>query len=82
MNAKEQAMLDIQEDLQQNHKSFIAFHKELNPIMRKLVSKQIRRQQSLNPFVSPTHANSQLVARCFFAKGEAKLSNYSKYYEQ
>lgn len=82
MSAKEQATLDIMADLEKSNKCFIAFRKELNPIMRKLVSHQIRQQKDLfNPFNSHPHTHSQLMARCFFAKGEAKLENYTKYYK-
>lgn len=82
MSAKEQAQLDIMEDLKQSNKCFIAFRTELNPIMRKLVSHQIRQQQELiNPLSSPSHAQAQLIARCFFAKGEVRFENYTKYYK-
>ena len=82
MSAKEQATLDIMADLEKSNKSFIAFRRELNPVMRKLVSHQIRKQQDLfNPFNSHPHTHSQLMARCFFAKGEVRLENYTKYYK-
>ena len=81
-SAKQQAMLDIMADLKNQNKCFIAFRTELNPVMRMLVSNQIRQQQELiNPFSSPSHAQSQLIARCFFAKGEVKLEDYTKYYK-
>ena len=47
MSAKETAIRDIKEDLKQNHKSFIAFHKELNPIMDRIVKKQLEKQCAL-----------------------------------
>ena len=43
--AKQQAIKDIQEDLQEQHKSFIAFYTELNPIMEKLVYRHIKAQR-------------------------------------
>lgn len=81
MSPKDLAVQDIQEDLRNQNKAFIAFRKDLNPIMRKLVSKQLKRQADLNVFNQPSHSNAQLVARCLFAKGEAKLNNYTKYYK-
>ena len=81
MSAKEQATLDIMADLEKSNKCFIAFHRELNPIMRKLVSQQIRQQQSINSFLAPSYSNSQLVAHCFFVHGEIEYSDYSKYYK-
>lgn len=83
MSAKEQATLDIMADLEKSNKSFIAFRRELNPVMRKLVSHQIRQQQeAFSLFNSNLNAHSQLMARCFFAKGEVKLENYTKYYNK
>ena len=82
MSAKEQATLDIMADLEKSNKSFIAFRRELNPVMRKLVSHQIRQQQeTFSPFNPNLNAHSQLMARCFFAKGEVRLENYTKYYK-
>ena len=82
MSAKEQATLDIMADLKNQNKCFIAFRRELNPIMRKLVSHQIRQQKDLfNPFNSYPHTHSQLMARCFFTKGEVKFNDYTKYYK-
>lgn len=46
---KQQAILDIKEDLAKNHKCFIAFRNELNPVMRHLVSIQIHMQMSVTP---------------------------------
>lgn len=82
MSAKDYALLDIQEDLQQRNKSFIKFRKELNPVMRRLVSKQIKQQLVLNHYIAPSHSNSQLVAHCFFSKntGKPELHNYDRYY--
>ena len=83
MSAKEQATLDIMADLKNQNKCFIAFRRELNPIMRKLVSHQIRQQQeAFSLFNSNLHTHSQLMARCFFAKGEVKFNDYTKYYKQ
>jgi hypothetical protein len=82
MSAKEQATLDIMADLEKSNKSFIAFRRELNSTMRKLVSRQIKQQKEItNLFSSPSHSHTQLMARCFFAKGEVRLENYTKYYK-
>lgn len=47
MSAKEQAIKDIKSDLREQHKSFLAFHKELNPIMNEIVRNQLNLQQRL-----------------------------------
>lgn len=82
MTPKDLAVKDLKEDLRRMNKSFLSFHNELNPVMRKLVASQIREQVSItNPSNVPVRHRSQLIARCFFCKGEVKLENYSKYYE-
>jgi hypothetical protein len=82
MTPKDLAVRDIQNDLRKQGKSFLAFHNELNPAMRKIVSSQIREQVSItNLFNMPIRHKTQLMARCFFCKGKVKLENYSKYYE-
>ena len=43
--AKEQAIADIKQDLERNHKSFIAFRTELNPVMNKIVHSYSHLQQ-------------------------------------
>ena len=45
MSAREVALQDIKESLREEGKCFIAFRKNLNPIMRKLVSKHIKDQK-------------------------------------
>ena len=82
MTAQQYAIQEMLPELEKRHKSFIAFRKELNPIMRKLVSRQISKQQKLNLFYTPTHSTSQLVAHCFFCKGEVSFNDYSKYYSK
>ena len=82
MSARTQAIQDMMPELKKRNKSFIAFRRELNPVMRKLVSQQIKEQQSINPFSTPSHSNSQLVAHCFFAHGKVEYNNYDKYYTQ
>jgi len=82
MTPKDLAVKDIKDDLMKENKAFLAFHNELNPAMRKIVSSQIREQVSItNPFNMPVRHKTQLMARCFFCKGKVKLENYSKYYE-
>ena len=46
--AKQQAILDIKEDLGRQHKCFIAFHRKLNPAIERLVKAQIYMQEMLN----------------------------------
>lgn len=83
MTARQLAEQDIKEDLQKNNKCFIAFHKELNPVMRTLVRQQLKEQINLSPFHPTSHpkTNSQLIARCSFAKGGLCYENYEKYYK-
>ena len=82
MSPKDLAVKDIKEDLRKQNKSFLAFHNELNPAIRKLVFSQIKEQVNItNPSKIHTKHRSQLIARCFFANGQVKLENYSKYYE-
>ena len=78
MTPKDLAVKEMKEELKRQNKSFLAFHNDLNPMMRRLVFSQIKQQLSINPF-TPRH-KSQLIARCFFCKGQVKLINYSKYY--
>lgn len=47
MTAKQSAIQDIRDDLRQQGKCFIAFHRELDPIMSYLVSEQIHQQYNL-----------------------------------
>lgn len=42
--AREQAIKDIKEELEREHKAFIAFRKELNPVMNELVKEQLQEQ--------------------------------------
>ena len=42
--AKQQAVQDIQDDLTANHKSFLAFKPELNPVMESIVSTHLMMQ--------------------------------------
>ena len=82
MTPKDLAVQDIQNDLSNQGKAFLAFHNELNPAMRRLVFNQIKEQIEItNPFNMPVRHKTQLMARCFFCKGKVKLENYSKYYE-
>ena len=78
MTPKDLAVKEMKEELKRQNKSFLAFHNELNPMMRRLVFSQIKQHLSINPF-TPRH-KSQLIARCVFCKGQVKLINYSKYY--
>lgn len=81
MSPKDLAVKDMKEDLSKENKNFLAFHNEINPAIRRLVSNQIKKQIEItNPFNMPVRHKSQLVARCFFCKGNVKLENYNKYY--
>lgn len=82
MTAKDLAVQDMIPELEKQNKCFLAFRQELNPIMRKLVSQHIKAQrEATNTFNSFSQANSQLIARCFFSKGEVIFENYTKYYK-
>ena len=54
MSAKESAIKDIKESLQLQGKCFLAFHKELNPIMQQLVRNHIKSQQLCQNFTKVT----------------------------
>jgi hypothetical protein len=86
MSAKDVAIRDMLPELESQNKCFLAFKKELNPAMRKLVRNQLREQRRIsNPHHHrPSKASSQLVAHCFFSKsdGTVMLNNYTKYYRQ
>lgn len=47
LTAKEQALKDIKAELRTQNKAFIAFKTELNPIIRKIVSEQLKAQKKL-----------------------------------
>lgn len=47
LTAKEQALKDIKAELRTQHKAFIAFKTELNPIIKKIVSEQLKAQKKL-----------------------------------
>ena len=44
MSVKDQAIQDIKDELAKEGKSFLAFRKNLNPIMRALVKEQLSEQ--------------------------------------
>ena len=46
--AKQQAIQDIKEDLEKNHKCFIAFFTELDEVMEELVNEQNEQQQKIS----------------------------------
>jgi len=77
MTAQEQAILDIKDELHNQHKSFIAFRTELNPTMKSLVRRQITAQRNAKV---PTYVKVEKVARCFFAKGKVEYFNYRNKY--
>lgn len=55
MTAKCLAIRDIKVSLKQQGKCFMAFHSELNPIMDKLVSDQLKAQRKLTKFHPGDH---------------------------
>ena len=80
--AKQQAIENIKDDLQRSHKAFLAFHEELNPIMGKLVTQQLKAQQKASNWpIMPSKANSRLIATCFFCKATntVEYHNYREY---
>jgi len=78
MSAKQQAIKDIKRELKAEHKSFLAFRAELNPIINMLVKRQIEEQESIFPSIP--RVRCQIVAHCKFDKGGVKLNNYDSYY--
>ena len=47
MTAKKSAIRDIKESLRNQGKCFLAFRQELNPIMDRLVSEQLKAQETI-----------------------------------
>ena len=45
--AKQQAIADIKQELERNHKSFIAFRIDLNKPINEIVKRQLREQTNL-----------------------------------
>ena len=45
MSAKEQAVMDIQSELEKEGKSYLAFRTQLDPVMDSLVSEQLQAQE-------------------------------------
>lgn len=80
MTARQQAIKDIQDELDKNKKTFIPFIARLNPIMGSLVDEQLRNQGVQR---IPSRRRGQLVAHCLLlTENEVKYSNYQKYYEK
>ena len=77
MSAKEIAIQDIKQDLERQHKCFIAFRSELDPAIDKLVNRKLYIQS-----IAKKKTHNQLVAHCFFSftTGEVNFENYIKYY--
>lgn len=80
MTAKQQAIKDIQDELDKNKKTFIPFIARLNPIMGSLVDAQLKRQGVKR---IPSRSKGQLMAHCLcLSKDKVEYSNYSRYYEK
>lgn len=79
MTAKQQALKDIQDELEKEQKTFIPFITVLNPIMGQLVDEQLKMQGVKR---IPNRSRGQLIAHCLcLSTTEVKYSNYKKYYE-
>ena len=85
LSAKQQAIIDIKEDLRKQNKCFMSFKKKLNPIMEKIVNNHLKDQRHITTSLWQKHTKSgtQLIAHCFFCKSDnsVEFNNYSKYYE-
>lgn len=80
MTAKQQAIKDIQNELDRNKKTFIPFLTVLNPIMGSLVDAQLKKQGVKR---IPSRKRGQLMAHCLcLSKNTVEYSNYQKYYEK
>lgn len=80
MTAKQQAIKDIQDELDRNKKTFIPFITVLNPVMGQLVDEQLKMQGVKR---IPSRRRGQLVAHCLcLSKNTVEYSNYQKYYEK
>lgn len=79
MTAKQQALKDIQDELEKEQKTFIPFITVLNPIMGQLVDEQLKMQGVKR---IPSRKRGQLMAHCLcISKNKVEYSNYKKYYE-
>lgn len=47
MNAREQAIKDIKEELRKQHKCFLAFHKELDSPIEKIIKSYTTKQKEI-----------------------------------
>lgn len=47
MTARQQAVLDIKDELRRSNKCFLVFRRRLNPIMKDLVNDYIKAQEEL-----------------------------------
>lgn len=45
MDAKQKAIQDIRMELKKQHRCFIAFHRELNPVIDAIVNNLLEKQQ-------------------------------------
>ena len=79
MTAKQQALKDIQNELEKEQKTFIPFIASLNPIMGQLVDEQLKKQGVKR---IPSRHRGQLVAHCLCLSNKVEYSNYRKYYEK
>ena len=75
MTAKQQAILDIKEDLERQNKCFLAFRSELDSVMGKLVREQLHAQ-----YRPRQRQKTQLIAHCLFSHSSVNYNNYEKYY--
>lgn len=78
MSPRQQAIKDIKSELKDEHKAFIAFRTELNPVINMLVKKQIEEQGSI--FAPISRDRCQIVAHCEYHQGNTQYSNYEEYY--
>lgn len=84
MTAKQIAIQDIKNEFKLSGKTFLAYKQELNGIMRKLVSNQIKEQKKVafTLFSYVPKANCQIVAQCKYkAPNDVTLELYDEYYE-
>lgn len=80
MTAKQQALKDIHNDLREQGKAFIAYHRELNQVMRQLVSDHLKQQKKKDKGLFPTTLrNYRHIAKCFLTKaGKPILKSYDR----
>ena len=84
--ARKKAVEDMMADLEREHKSFIAFRRDLNPVMNDLEHDYLHAQRHLVDIERPKviRVNGQLMAHFYFCvtTQSVRCKNYLTYYQK